>query len=160
MSPSCANSTSSRPRLNSCSTPPFCLVLFSFLLWFHNLQKKKHVHPRLDVLGQPADTIAVSLAHDDGAHKHLDRADTLQRDLALAGGLVQAELVAEDVLGDGAGVVNLVAEDDKGDLGQLLHGQERVELGLGLGESLVVLGVDEEDDAVDLGEVISPDTTG
>ena len=114
----------------------------------------------LDILGQPTDTVTVTLAHDNGAHKDLNRTDALQRHLALASGLVQAELVAEDVLGDGAGVVDLVAEDDKGDLGQLLHGQERVELGLGLGESFVVLGVDEEHDAVDFGEVVSPDTAG
>lgn len=50
--------------------------------------------------------------------------------------------MAQLLLGDGVGVVDLVAEDDKGDLLELLHGQEGVELGLGLGESLVVLGVD------------------
>jgi hypothetical protein len=64
------------------------------------------------------------------------------------------------VLGHGVGVVDLVAQDDEGNLGELLHGQEGVELGLGLGESLVVLGVDEEDDTVDVGEVVSPDTAG
>lgn len=114
----------------------------------------------LDVLGEPADTVAVSLAHDYRAHEHLDRADALQRHLALAGRLVESELVAESVLGDRAGVVDLVSEDDKGDLGELLHGQQGVEFGLGLGEALLVLSVDKEDDAVDLGEVISPDAAG
>ena len=68
--------------------------------------------------------------------------------------------MAELVLGDGVGVVDLVAQDDEGHLAQLLHGQEGVELGLGLGEALVVLGVDEEDDAVDLGEIILPQAAG
>lgn len=63
------------------------------------------------------------------------------------------------VLGDGIGVVDLVAEDNKGNLGQLFHGEEGVEFGLGLAESLVVLGVDKEDDTVDLGEVVAPDTS-
>ena len=62
------------------------------------------------------------------------------------------------VLGDSIGVIDLVAEDDEGNLGKLLHGKESVEFGLGLRESLVVLGIDEEDYTVDLGEVISPDT--
>jgi hypothetical protein len=97
-----------------------------------------------------------TLAHDDRDHEDLDRPDSLKRDLALARRLVQAELVAELVLGDGVGVVDLVAQDAEGHLGELLHGQERVELGLGLGEALVVLGVDQEDDAVDLGEVVLP----
>lgn len=63
------------------------------------------------------------------------------------------------VLRDGIGMVDLVAENDKGNLGELLHGQEGVELGLGFTESLVVLGVDKEDNAVDLGEVVAPDTS-
>lgn len=100
------------------------------------------------------------MPHHNGAHEHLNGADALQWDLALARGLVDAQLVAQLVLGDGIGVVDLVAENDKGDLGKLLHGEERVELGLGLGEALVVLGVDEEDDAVDFGEVVLPETAG
>lgn len=39
---------------------------------------------RLHVLREPADTLAVALAHDDGAHEDLDRTDALERDLALA----------------------------------------------------------------------------
>ena len=39
---------------------------------------------RLHVLREPADTLAVALAHDDGAHEDLDGADALERDLALA----------------------------------------------------------------------------
>lgn len=114
----------------------------------------------LNVLRQPSDTIAVSLSHHHGAHEQLDRSDSLQLHLALSGRLVQAQLVSQLVLRNGVGVVDLVTQDDEGNLGKLLHRQEGVELGLGLGESLVVLGVDEEDDTVDVGEVISPDTTG
>lgn len=64
------------------------------------------------------------------------------------------------VLRDSIRVVNLVAENDEGNLGELLHGEEGVELGLGLTESLVVLGINKEDNAVDLGEVVAPDTSG
>jgi hypothetical protein len=60
------------------------------------------------------------------------------------------------VLAHGIGVIDLVSEDEEGHLGQLLHGEEGVELGLGLGEALVVLGVDEEDDPADFGEVVFP----
>jgi len=68
--------------------------------------------------------------------------------------------VSHLILGDGIGVVDLVAQNNEGNLGELFHREKGVELGLGLLESLVVLGVDEEDDTVDLGEVIAPDTSG
>jgi len=43
---------------------------------------------RLDVLAQPSDTLSVSLPHDHTAHEDLNRADTLERYLALTGCLV------------------------------------------------------------------------
>jgi hypothetical protein len=57
-------------------------------------------------------------------------------------------------------VINLVAQDNEWDLGELLHAQESVQLSLRLRETLVVLGVDEEDDAGDFGEVVFPETAG
>lgn len=114
----------------------------------------------LDVLAQPPDTLAVALSHDNRDHENLDGPDTLQWDLALAGGLVHAQLVAELVLGHSIRVVDLVAENDKRHLGELLHLEQGVQLCLGLGEALVILGVDQEDDAVDLGEVVPPQPTG
>jgi hypothetical protein len=135
------------------SYPPYHCVLSSHGIHTPSLSF-------LDVLRQPPDAVTVSLSHHHGAHEQLDRSNALQLQLALSGCLVQAQLVSQLVLGNGVGVVDLVAQDDKGNLGKLLHGQEGVELGLGLGKSLVVLGIDEEDDTVDVGEVISPDTTG
>lgn len=38
----------------------------------------------LDVLRQPTDTLAVALAHNNGAHEDLNGSDALERDLALA----------------------------------------------------------------------------
>lgn len=67
--------------------------------------------------------------------------------------------MSELVLADGVGVVDLVSEDQEGDLGELLHGQESVKLGLGLGETLNVLGVNQEDDTADFGKVVLPQTT-
>lgn len=57
-------------------------------------------------------------------------------------------------------MVNLVAEDYEGDVGEGIPVQEEIEFVLGLRESLGVDGVDQEDNTVDLGEVISPDTAG
>lgn len=57
-------------------------------------------------------------------------------------------------------MVDLVTEDDERSAGELLHGEERIELRLGFGETLVVLGVDEEDDAADFGEVVAPEAAG
>lgn len=53
-------------------------------------------------------------------------------------------------------MVDLVSENKEGGVRQRLHGEEGVELGLGLGKALVVLGVDEEDDAADFREVVAP----
>jgi hypothetical protein len=39
---------------------------------------------RLHVLREPADALAVALAHDDGAHEDLHGADALESNLALA----------------------------------------------------------------------------
>jgi len=110
----------------------------------------------LDVLRQPPDALAVSLAHHDRTHEDLDGSDTLEWDLALTRRLVHAQLVAEFVLGHGVGVVNLVAQDNKGNFGQLLHREERIQLSLSFGEALVVFGVNEKDDAINLGKVILP----
>lgn len=109
---------------------------------------------------QPADTLAISLSHDNTAHEQLDGTDSLKRNLALASGLVETKLVAELVLTDSVGVVDLVTENEEGDLGQVFHGEEGVELGLGLGEALVILGVDEENNTANFGEVVLPETAG
>ena len=62
----------------------------------------------------------------------------------------------ELLLADGAGRVDLVAEDEERHLGELLDREQRVQLRLRLGEPLDVDAVDEEDDPVDLGEVVPP----
>lgn len=69
---------------------------------------------------EPAEALAVALAHDDGAHEDLDGADVPERDLALTRGLVEAELVTELLLGDGTGGVDLVTKDEEGNVGELL----------------------------------------
>lgn len=78
----------------------------------------------------------------------------------LASRLVESEVVPELLLADSAHGVNLVPKDQEGHLGQLLDGQEGVELRLGLGEALKVGRVDEEDDTVDFREVVAPEAAG
>lgn len=68
--------------------------------------------------------------------------------------------MSQFLLAHGARVVDLVSENKEGDLGKFLHGEEGVQLGLGLDKPLVVLRVDQEDNAADFGEVILPQTTG
>ncbi len=68
--------------------------------------------------------------------------------------------MSELILGNGVWVVNLVAKDNEWDLLKLLHGEKSIELSLGLWETLVVLGVNEEDYTRDLWEVIFPQTAG
>lgn len=63
----------------------------------------------------------------------------------------------ELVLTHGTRRVNLVTKNQERNLRELLDGEQSVELCLGLGESLEVRAVDEEDDAVNLGEVVAPE---
>ena len=60
------------------------------------------------------------------------------------------------VLGDGVWVINLVTQDDEWHLLELFHGEEGIKFSLGLGQALVVLGIDKEDNAGDLWEVVLP----
>ena len=102
----------------------------------------------------------LTLSHNNTAHKHLNGPNALQWNLALARSLVQAQLMSQFLLAHGARVVDLVSEDKEGDLGEFLHGEEGVQLGLRLDKALVVLRVDQEDNAADFGEVVLPQTTG
>lgn len=86
------------------------------------------------------------MSHDNTAHEDLDGSDALERHLALARCLVEAEFVSELVFGNSVGVwivfivsacaddidilvgqvgkqltVNLVAKDEEGSLGEILH---------------------------------------
>lgn len=69
-------------------------------------------------------TIAVSLLHDNRAHKDLNGAHVFQWDLALAGGLDQPKSRAELLLGNGARGVNLISENQEGNTLQLLNSKQ------------------------------------
>jgi hypothetical protein len=58
------------------------------------------------------------------------------------------------VLRHGLGMVNLVTENDERSVLELLHGEKGVEFGLGFVEALVVLCVDEEDNARDFRDCV------
>jgi hypothetical protein len=100
----------------------------------------------LHVLAQPPNALTVSLPHHHTAHEHLNRPDTLKWNLAFARRLIQTKGAAQLVFRHSLGMINLVSEDDKGCVLELFHGEQRVELGFGFVEALVVFGVDEEDD--------------
>lgn len=105
-------------------------------------------------------TKKLTLPHNNTAHENLNGPDALKRHLALAGSLVQTKLVAELILAHGIRVIDLVSKHQEGNLGQILHGEEGVELGLGFGEALVVLCVDQEDDPAYFGEIVFPQAAG
>lgn len=64
------------------------------------------------------------------------------------------------VLGHGVRVVDLVPEDQKRRLREVFHGQEGVEFSFCFGQTFMVLGVDEEHNSRDFGEVVAPKTAG
>jgi hypothetical protein len=102
----------------------------------------------------------LTLPHNHTTHKHLNRAYPLERDFPLPRRLPQPQLMPQLLLAHRVRVIDLVAEDQEGDFGEVFHGEEGVELGFGFGQALVVFGVDEEDDAADFGEVVAPETAG
>lgn len=100
------------------------------------------------------------MAHDHTAHEDLDRSNTLELYLALARSLVQSQHTPQLILAHRIRVINLVSQYHEWCLGQLLHAQQRIELGFRFVETLVVFGVDEEDDTGDFGEVVPPEASG
>jgi hypothetical protein len=70
---------------------------------------------------------------------------------------VQSKRIPQLLLRHGSGRINLVTKNEEGDLVEFLNREEGVEFGLGLVEALRVLRVDEEDNAVDFGEVVLPE---
>ena len=108
------------------------------------------------------EAIGVTHSPDHGAHVHFDRADTgVPIGLGvLAVCIHQTEGVLELLLRCGGGHINLVAQDEEGDVGQLVGGEKGIELLLGLGETSPIDGIDEVNDAVDRGKVILPQATG
>jgi hypothetical protein len=79
----------------------------------------------LDVVGEPAEAIAIARFPHDAAHEELHRADPVEGDLALAcRALVQAELAAQLILRGGAPEVDFVAEDEEGHISKVLAGQQ------------------------------------
>ena len=60
------------------------------------------------------------------------------------------------MLAEGAHLVDLVAEYENGTVHDLLVGEQRVELGLRLAETIAIPHVDEEDDGVHRREVLLP----
>lgn len=99
-----------------------------------------------------------TLAHHNTAHENFNGPDSLKRHLALAGCLIQAQSGAELILTDGLRVINLVSEDEEGNLSKLLHAQKSIELGLSLEETLVILRVNKEYNSRDFREVVLPQT--
>lgn len=63
------------------------------------------------------------------------------------------------ILTNGIWMIDLIAQNDKRDLSKLFHTEEGIKFDLGLDETFVVFGVNEEDNAGDFWEVILPKTT-
>jgi hypothetical protein len=110
-------------------------------------------------LSDPSEALTITHLLHDGAHEELNWADIPQRDLALASGLPQAKSMTQMVFRDSAGCVNLVTKDEEGDFRELLDSKEGVQFSLRLRETFDIRGVDEENDCVDFGEVVAPETT-
>lgn len=68
--------------------------------------------------------------------------------------------MAQLVLGDGVGMIDLITEDEEGHASELLHGEQGVELGFGLGEPFEIFCVNEEHDPAYFGEVVFPEAAG
>jgi hypothetical protein len=114
----------------------------------------------VEILPDPPQSFSVALTFKDRTHEQFERSAVQLRswDLALAGRLtVKAEGLTELLFRASSRSVDLVSEDEDRTVGQLLVGQQRVQLGLGLGESVTIAAVHQEDDGVHRGKVVAPD---
>lgn len=107
----------------------------------------------LDVLREPFEAVAVAHLADDAAHEDLQWADigVHEVDFALSSSEVaQAQVIAELVLRGRIGDVDLVPQDEEGDVGQGVIRKEGVQLLLRLGKPLLVEGVHKINDCIHL----------
>ena len=82
-----------------------------------------------------------------------------RRSTYLSCSLVETKIMSELFLAHSSGCVDLVAENEERNLGELLDGKKGVKFGLGLGETFNVNSIDKEDDTVDLREIVTPEST-
>lgn len=68
-------------------------------------------------------------------------------------------MVSQLFLTDGTGGIDFVTQDEEWDLGKFFDREQGIELGFRFIETIMVGTVDEEDDPVDLGEVVAPEST-
>ncbi len=127
-----------------------------------------------DILRQPSDTVPIScglvscyrpgcpqsvlptLPHNNAAHKDLDRSDAFKGHLAFACCLIKSQLVSQLIFRQCIGMIYLVSQDKERDLAEILHREEGIELSFCFGNTFMILGINEEDYAGNLGEVIAP----
>lgn len=74
----------------------------------------------------------------------------------LSSSTVSSHCVPQLILTDRSRCVNLVTQKQERHFREFLDREQRVELSLGFVESLGVLGIYEEDNTVDFGEVVFP----
>ena len=87
----------------------------------------------VEILPDPPQSFSVALTFQDRTHEQFERSAVQLRswDLSLSGRLtVKAEGLTELLFRAGSRSVDLVSEDEDRTVGQLLVGQQRVQLGL------------------------------
>jgi hypothetical protein len=103
---------------------------------------------------------------------------TARYPIYLSGCLEQTQLVPQLLLGNGARCINLVTQNEERHTRELLHGDyaekfrepttfaydftrltKGIQFGLAFRESFGVRSINQEDDTIDLGEVVSPQSS-
>lgn len=117
----------------------------------------------LEKTGEPLETIGVSYSLHHTAHKQLNWSGAWVLLLGiLAIGLMEmeVELLSQLLLLHGVLLVDFIAEDHKGDILELFHLKQWIQLTLGLVDSLSVCCVDHKDNTVKLTAILLPGLTG
>ena len=134
---------------------------FSFLFQSKKCDESRNLESgaSVKVLSDPSETFTVALSLKDRAHEKFEGPSMKlwPRNFAFPSCLtIQAKSLTEFFFRTGTRPVDLVAENKDGAVCELLVREKRVELGFWLDKSVSITNVDQKNDGIDGGKIISP----
>ena len=134
---------------------------FSFLFQSKKCDESRNLESgaSVKILPDPSETFTVALSLKDRAHEKFEGPSMKlwPRNFAFPSCLtIQAKSLTEFFFRTGTRPVDLVAENKDGAVCELLIREKRVELGFWLDKSVSITNIDQKNDGIDGGKIISP----